>query len=481
MILVTGATGYVGGRLRAALEEEAVGLRCMARQPEYLRPRVAASTEVVQGDVLEEDSLRAALDGVEVAYYLVHSMGSKDDFEERDRRGARNFAAAARDAGVARIVYLGGLADPDADLSPHLRSRLEVGDILRTSGCQVIELRASVVIGSGSLSFELVRSLVERLPIMVTPSWTTVEAQPIAIRDLVAYLVACRTLPVSASRVFEVGGAERVSYEGLMREYARQRGLRRWMIRVPVITPWLSSLWLGLVTPVFARIGRKLIESIKHPSVVRDPAALEAFDLQPCGMKTAIARALEREEQCFVESRWSDALSSGGEVKSWDGVRFGNRIADRRRAEVDLPAAVAFEPIARLGGKTGWYAFDWLWTLRGALDLLLGGVGTRRGRPHPDRIRVGDALDFWRVEALEPGRLLRLSAEMKLPGRAWLEFEVKSEGDKSVVCQTALFDPVGLLGLAYWYLVYPLHVLVFRGMLKGVVREAHRRAAAGGR
>jgi uncharacterized protein YbjT (DUF2867 family) len=439
---------------------------------------VAACTEVVRGDVLDADSLSDGLRGVDVAYYLVHSMGSKTDFEKRDRQGATNFARAAREAGVRRIIYLGGLAEPSPELSPHLRSRHEVGDILRTSGCQVIELRASVVIGSGSLSFELVRSLVERLPIMITPKWTTVEAQPIAIRDLTAYLMACRTLEVSGNRTFEVGGADRVSYEGLMREYARQRGLRRFMIRVPMITPWLSSLWLGLVTPVFARIGRKLIESIKNPSVVRDPSALHEFDIEPCGMETAIARALEREEQSFVESRWYDALSSGGEVKSWAGVRFGNRIADRRTTEVELAPAVAFDPIRRLGGKTGWYANSWLWTLRGDLDLLVGGVGTRRGRVHPNLIRVGDALDFWRVEAFEPDRLLRLSAEMKLPGRAWLEFEVKPKGSGSVICQTALFDPVGLCGLAYWYLVYPLHAMVFGGMLRGIVREGRRHDAA---
>ena len=479
MILLTGATGYVGGRLRVALEKQGVALRCMARRPENLTSRVASSTETVAADVLDPASLGAALRGVEVAYYLVHSMGSKADFEERDRQGAHNFASAARAAGVRRIVYLGGLAAPDTDLSPHLRSRHEVGEILTTAGCQVIELRASVVIGSGSLSFELVRSLVERLPIMVTPSWTTVEAQPIAIRDLIAYLLASRLLEVEGNRIYEIGGADRVSYEGLMQEYARQRGLRRVMIRVPFITPRLSSLWLGLVTPVFARIGRKLIESIKTPSVVRDPAALEDFAIAPSGMEAAIARALAREEEAFVESRWFDALSSGGDVESWAGVRFGNRIADRRTRQVSLPPTAAFTPIRKLGGSNGWYAFDWLWTMRGALDLLLGGVGTRRGRSHPDRIRVGDAIDFWRVEAFEPDRRLRLSAEMKLPGRAWLEFEVKPHGAGSVISQTALFDPVGLGGLAYWYLIYPLHALVFRGMIRGIAREARRAAAAG--
>ncbi len=474
VILLTGATGYVGGRLRAALEAEGDSLRCMARRPENLRSRVSSSTEVVAGDVLDPDSLQDALSGTKVAYYLVHSMGSKADFEERDRRAATNFATAARAAGLRRIIYLGGLAEPGSDLSAHLRSRHEVGEILRTSGCQVIELRASIVIGAGSLSFELVRSLVERLPVMITPKWTTVEAQPIAVEDLIDYLMACRRLEGTENRIYEIGGADRVSYEGLMREYARQRGLRRFMLRVPVITPWLSSLWLGLITPVFARIGRKLIESIKSPSVVRDPSAVVDFDIEPTGMSSAIARALADEEASFVESRWSDALSSGGDVVTWAGVRFGNRLVDRRSQVLALEPVAAFAPIRRIGGRNGWYAFNWLWSLRGTIDLLLGGVGTRRGRSHPDRVRVGDAIDFWRVEAYEPDRRLRLSAEMKLPGRAWLEFEAKPQGAGSVVCQTAVFDPVGLGGLAYWYLVYPLHALVFRGMLNGVTREAQR-------
>lgn len=472
MILLTGATGYIGGRLRLALEAAELPLRCMARRPENLASRVAASTEVVAGDVLDLDSLRHALRGVETAYYLVHSMGSKDDFEERDRAGAANFGAIARECGVRRIIYVGGLAASGPDLSPHLRSRHEVGEVLRASGCQVIELRASVVIGSGSLSFELVRSLVERLPVMVTPRWTTVAAQPIAIRDLIAYLLASLDLEVEGSRVYEIGGADQVSYEGLMREYARQRGLRRVFLRVPFITPWLSSLWLGLVTPVFARVGRKLIESIKNPSVVRDNSSLRDFAIRPVGMEFAIRRALEREEKSFVDSHWYDAMSSGGEARRFAGVRLGNRIFDRREKVVDLPAAALFRAVQRIGGKNGWYAYDWLWTARGTLDLLLGGVGTRRGRPHPDRLRVGDALDFWRVEAFEPDRLLRLRAEMKVPGRAWLEFEVRPRGEGSVVTQTATFDPAGLAGLAYWYAIYPLHALVFRGLIDGVVRTA---------
>jgi len=478
-ILLTGASGYVGGRLLPRLERRGVHLRCLARRPEELRPRVAPQTEVVPGDLLEPATLAEALRGVDTAIYLVHSMGAGADFEERDRRAAANFGAAARDAGVRRIVYLGGLAHGD-ELSPHLRSRREVGDVLRASGVPVLELRASIVIGSGSLSFEMIRSLVERLPVMITPRWVDVEAQPIAIDDLLAYLEAALDLPLAESRTFEVGGRDRVSYGDLMREYARSRGLRRLMIRVPVLTPRLSGLWLGLVTPVYARIGRQLVESIKHPTVVRDASALDAFDVRPRGVRETIESAIRNEEHELAESRWYDSFSSGSSGTSWAGERFGNRLLDSREVTVDVDADAAFTPIRRIGGKTGWYAYDWLWRVRGFLDLLVGGVGVRRGRPSPDDLRVGDALDFWRVESYESGRRLRLRAEMKLPGRAWLEFEVRPRDGGAVLRQTALFDPVGLAGLAYWYLVYPLHRLVFAAMLANLARAARAEGARRG-
>jgi uncharacterized protein YbjT (DUF2867 family) len=477
LILITGATGYVGGRLRWRLEEGGRSLRCLVRRPEELVSRVGPTTEVVRGDVLERASLEPALSGIECAYYLIHSMGSSLDFEERDRRAARNFAEAARSAGVRRIVYLGGLGH-GGDLSPHLRSRHEVGAVLRESGVPVLELRASIVLGSGSLSFEMIRALVERLPVMITPRWVNVEAQPIAIDDLLDYLVQALEVPLGESCVLEIGGADRVSYGDLMHEYARQRGLKRVMIRVPVLTPRLSSLWLSLVTPLYASVGRKLIESIKHPTVVRDPAALELFALRPRGMRAAIAAAIGNEERAFAESRWTDAFSSGGDGRACGGVRFQNRVIDSRRRSVAVAARQAFAPIRRIGGATGWYAHDWLWRLRGFLDLLVGGVGMRRGRPHPDRLRVGDALDFWRVEAYQPDRLLRLRAEMKLPGRAWLEFEVEPLEAGATIRQTALFDPAGLAGLAYWYLIQPLHRLVFSSMLEGIARAADAEPAA---
>jgi len=422
--------------------------------------------------VLNRGSLTVALEGAKAAYYLVHSMGARGDFEENDRRAAANFAAAARENGIRRIIYLGGLGDPAQQLSPHLRSRHEVGEILRSSGAQVLEFRASIIIGSGSLSFELIRALVERLPVMICPRWVFTRAQPIAVEDVLDYLLAALDLDEDCSRVFEIGGPDRVSYGDIMREYARQRGLRRLMISVPVLTPHLSSLWLGLVTPVYARVGRKLIEGVRNPTLVKDPSALDAFSIRPRYLRDAIRRALVNEDRECAETRWSDAMSSGGDVPKWGGKRFGSRIVDSRVADVDAPASVAFAPIQRIGGQTGWYYGNWLWRIRGLLDLLVGGVGMRRGRRDPVDLRVGDALDFWRVEAFEPERRLRLAAEMRLPGRAWLEFEVSVREGKSRIRQTAIFDPVGLLGLAYWYALYPLHQLVFANMLKGIARAA---------
>jgi uncharacterized protein YbjT (DUF2867 family) len=472
LILLTGATGYVGGRLLQTLEQRGYRVRCLARRPDFLGPKVSRSTEVVQGNVLDRGSLDAALQGVHVAYYLVHSMGAAGSFEENDRRAAHNFAEAARAANVDRVIYLGGLGDDTQTLSPHLRSRQEVGQILRQSGVPVLEFRASIVIGSGSLSFEMIRSLVERLPVMITPKWVSMPAQPIAIEDLIAYLTAALDLPVADYCVYEIGGADQVTYAQIMRAYARQRGMHLRMIPVPVLTPFLSSLWLGLITPLYARIGRKLIESIVHSTIVRDNSARMKFAIHPMGIEEALRHALANEDRQFASTRWSDALSSSGEIPSWGGVRFGSRLVDSRTARVARPPAVAFKPVERIGGDTGWYAWDWLWHIRGFLDLLAGGVGLRRGRPASDTLRVGDTVDFWRVEAYEPNRLLRLAAEMKLPGRAWLEFQVDGDDSSATIRQTAIFDPVGLFGLAYWYALYPVHQLVFSGMLRQIVEVA---------
>lgn len=478
LILLIGATGYIGGRLLRALEDSGLRLRCLARRPEFLRNRVSASTEIVKGDVLDPESLEEALVGVDTAYYLVHSMGSGRDFAMKDRSAAENFARAARDAGIRRIVYLGGLGSGPG-LSPHLASRQEVGRMLRESGVPTIEFRASIIIGSGSLSFEMIRSLVDRLPVMITPRWVRIPAQPIAIEDVIAYLVEALDVDIEASIIVEIGGGDRVTYEGIMLEYARQRGLKRLMIRVPVLTPGLSSLWLGLVTPVYARIGRTLIDSIPHETVVTDDLAIRLFDIRPRGIREAIERALGNEDQEMAATRWSDALSSRGPQPAWGGARFGSRLVDSRSVRIACPPPLAFRPISRIGGETGWYCANWLWRIRGFLDLLVGGAGLRRGRRNPTSLLPGDTVDFWRVEAYEPDRLLRLFAEMKLPGRAWLQFEVQEDGHGSIVRQSSIFDPVGLVGLLYWHGLYPLHSLVFAGMLRRIAEAATREACRG--
>jgi uncharacterized protein YbjT (DUF2867 family) len=402
------------------------------------------------------------MQGVHTAYYLVHSMGSGSAFAKVDRCAARCFAQAARDAGVHRIIYLGGLGSEDA-LSSHLASRQETGQLLCQSGVPTLELRASIIIGSGSLSFDMVRALVEKLPVMITPRWVDTRAQPIAVEDVIAYLVAALTAGGDESRVFEIGGTDQVSYMDLMKEYARQRGLHRWMIPVPVLTPRLSSLWLGLVTPVYARVGRELIEGVKNETVVQDDAALRVFSIRPRSMREAIARALANEDEELAATRWSDALSSQGAATSWGGLKFGSRIVDSRTVRVKASPEVAFKPVQEIGGETGWHYANLLWQVRGFLDLLVGGVGLRRGRRHPQQLTPGDALDFWRVEAFEPGRLLRLFAEMKLPGRAWLQFEVEGDEAGSILRQTAIFD---------WYVLYPVHRLIFAGMLRSLARSA---------
>lgn len=470
LILITGVSGYVGGRLVTALGDRR--LRCMARNPESIRTRVPAGTEVVAGDVLDRKSLDSALADVDVAYYLVHSLSAGEEFAEKDRLGALNFAASAQAAGVRRIVYLGALGDPDATLSSHLRSRQETGSLLRSGTTPVIEFRASVVIGYGSLSFELIRALVERLPVMICPRWVSTLTQPIGIDDVIAYLVAGGTVE-SDEDIFEIGGADVSSYGGLMREYARQRGLRRYLISVPMLTPRLSSLWLGLVTPVYAQVGRPLIEGMRNPTIVRNPSALARFPIRPSGLSDIVRRALLREDQVAARTRWTDAARASGSYRAWGGTRFGSRLVETLEIESPQPPAAAFRPIRRIGGANGWYYGNFLWTVRGLLDLLVGGPGVRRGRRDPVDIDVGSHIDWWRVEAFKPDNLLRLRAEMKLPGRAWLQFGVEPRGTGSVITQTAIFDPLGVAGLAYWYAFYPIHRLMFGRMLRNI-------AAAGG-
>jgi len=470
LILLTGATGYVGGRLLHALEQRGERVRCLSRRPDYLRASVAATTEVVGGDVLQPGTIAPALVDVDTVYYLVHSMSSSRPFDEADRAAALAFGEAARLAGVRKVIYLGGLGR--GDLSAHLASRQEVGEILRTSGVPTVEFRASIVIGSGSASFEMIRALVEKLPVMVTPRWVRVRAQPISIEDVLAYLLAALDHDPVGGELYEIGGADRVTYLELMQEFASQRGLHRTMIPVPVLTPRLSSRWLWLVTPVYAGVGRKLVDSLRNETIVEDLRALEVFPVHPRGIRDAIARALAFEDHAIAETRWSDEVFA--ERAPYGGVRRGSRLVDSRSITVAAAPAQAFAPIQAIGGETGWYKGALLWRLRGLLDVLVGGPGLRRGRRDPVGLEVGDTVDFWRVEAFEQDRLLRLNAEMKVPGRAWLQFEVSAaeDGDGSIVSQTAIFDPAGLFGLVYWYALWPFHGYIFGGMVKKLAEAA---------
>ena len=479
-ILLTGATGCIGGRLLAALEAREYPVRCMTRRPQALAGRVGPCTSVVRGDCLDPTSLRDTLSGIHTAYYLVHSMGGTADFEAQDRAAARNFGAAARAAGVRRIVYVGGLGSA-ARISRHLRSRQETGAVLRESGVPVVELRSGVVLGAGSLSFELIRALVERLPVMICPSWVRTPTQPIALADLVAYLVAVLDRPHGESRVFEVGGADVVSYGRIMQEYARQRGLRRWLIPVPLLTPRLSSLWLGLTTPVYARVGRELVDGLRTATVVSDAAARNAFAVRPLGLRQAIARALEEEDAAVAAGPWSQSRLSAGTALRWGGVRIRTRLIHSCAVDLPVSPAAAFAPIRSIGGANGWYYGDWIWRLRGLVDRLIGGVGMHRGRRDREHLAAGDVLDCWRVEAYEPDARLRLAAEMKVPGRAWLQFDVAPRGGGgSTVRQTAVFDAAGLLGRCYWHALYPIHVVLFRGLLRSIARRAVREASSDG-
>lgn len=472
-ILVVGASGYVGGRLAARLLDRGHAVRLASRDPRGLSERFPGA-EVVRVDLLDAGTLPAALEGIELAYYLAHSMaGGEADFEERDLAAARAFARAAHAAGVGHIVYLGGLGDPSSQLSTHLASRQQVGAELAAHGVPVTEFRAAIIIGSGSASFELLRSLVEHLPVMITPRWVRTLCQPIAIRDVLDYLVGAAGHPERAG-IVEIGGPDVLSYAEMMHTYARLRGMRRLMIPVPVLTPRLSSYWCNLVTPVPASIARPLIEGLRNEVVVRDPGPAAAFGILTTPFEQAVRRAIERTDGHEVESTWFDSLGVPGRP---DLTEMGSRegmIVDRQRRSVQATASVTFAEIERLGGTSGWPFANLLWALRGLLDRIVGGPGMRLGRRDPDHVRVGDAVDFWRVEAVRRPELLRLRAEMKVPGRAWLQYEVTRTSTGSRITQTAFFEPRGLSGLLYWYLLLPAHSLIFRGSIRELVKRAEQ-------
>lgn len=477
-ILVTGANGYVGGRLVPQLLARGHAVRCMVRSAARLQGRAwAEHVEIVTGDVLTPASLGPALTGIDVAYYLVHSLGAGRDFHDHDVRAARAFGEAARAAGVRRIIYLGGLGDAGDALSEHLRSRHDTGAALREAGVPVTEFRAAVIVGSGSVSFEMIRYLAERVPVMICPSWVYTRIQPIAIRDIIHYLAEAIDTPASAGQTIEIGGSDVLTYGEMMTGYAKLRGLRRWLVPVPFLTPRLSSYWVHLVTPIPADIARPLIDGLRNEVVVRHDTARTLFPrVVPVSYAEAVRRALVRLDGANVETAWSDALTSSGLVTepvvltTLEGLTL-----ERRQLTARATPDRVYEVVSALGGATGWLRLNWAWQLRGLADRLVGGVGMRRGRRDPRELRIGDAVDFWRVEAVEPGRLVRLRAEMKVPGRAWLEFQVKAETGPdagTTIVQTAYFAPKGLLGVLYWYSLYPIHGLIFGGMIREIARRA---------
>lgn len=483
-ILLTGTTGYIGGRLAPRLLERGHAVRCLVRDPDRLRGVPwEDDVEIVRGDVLEPETLPAAMAGVDAAYYLIHAMSAGEGFAERDRRAAENFGRAAKEAGVGRVLYLGGIAPKSGEASHHLRSRLETGETLRAHGPPLTEFRAAVIVGSGSASFELIRHLTERVPVMVTPRWVRTRTQPIAVGDVLCYLMDALDLPATEGRVVEIGGPEVITYEAMFRGYAKVRGLTRPIVHVPLLTPKLSSLWAGLVTPISSSIARPLIQGLKSEVVVTDESGMALFDIEPMPYKAAVRLAMQRFRDDEVETTWAGSLASSGgeayEMTSEEGL-----IAERQQLVVEASPASVFAVVKAIGGETGWLYANPLWRVRGALDKVMGGPGLRRGRRHREHVRAGEAIDFWRVEEIEEGRLLRLRAEMKVPGRAWLQFEVEP-GDpgpdgtpRACLTQTAFYEPKGLIGLAYWYALWPVHPPLFRGMIREVGRRAEKREAA---
>ena len=473
--LVLGASGYIGSHLVPLLASRGYAVRAAARRLDVLEARGWSGVDVCAVDALDPASLPPALEGVDIAFYLVHSMASGAGFAARDREAAANFATAAREAGVTRIVYLGGL-QPGAGPTEHLSSRAETGAVLRAAGIPVTEVRAGIIVGPGSAAFEVIRDLTYHLPVMITPRWVRSRTQPIALDDLLEYLVRLAELREAAGRTLDVGGAEVLSYGTMIRQFAEVAGLRhRVLIPVPVLTPRLSSYWLDLVTSVPASVARPLIDGLRHDLLADDTEARRLVPLRLRTYREAVALALERERSESVAARWTEgSLAYRGHDPQ---VAFYAKGATTR-TKVNAPAAYTWDAVRRIGGRRGYYYANWLWSVRGLMDRAVGGVGLRRGRRHPVDLRVGDAVDFWRVAAIDPGQSLTLVAEMRLPGSAVLEFEVLPvDEDHAELVTTARFHPSGAPGLLYWYSVLPFHGLIFERMPRNMARWAERRAA----
>ena len=466
-ILVTGSTGYIGSQLVPELLAAGHRVRCLARNPAKVPASVAAHVEVVRGDAFDRPSLETALEGCDVAYYLIHSMGaSADAFAARDREAARNFAAAAAAAGVARIVYLGGLGRNTSGLSEHLRSRQETGDVLREGSVPVTELRAAIIVGAGSASFEIMRDLARKLPFMICPRWVASRCEPIAVRDVLSTLVGVLGEPRTAGRTFEIGSGEVFTYADLLRITASVMGRRVRILTVPLLTPRLSAYWLNLVTAVPMSLAFPLVEGLRYDVVCEEDAIRALLPGNRTPFRAAVAEALGREVPSVVEARWTGA-STEAASRPWPEALPS--LVDTRVALSALPPAALFDRVRRVGGATGWYFANSLWELRGAIDRALGGVGMRRGRRDPVELRVGDPVDFWRVERFEEGHLVTLRAEMKVPGQARLTFEVEAAaGGGSRLLQTAEFHPEGVAGRVYWWSLLPVHTLVFGLMARHI-------------
>lgn len=476
LILVTGATGYIGGRLVPRLLEAGYHVRCLVRDPARLQGRAwFARVEVAKGDALDPASLEAAFNGVSAAYYLIHGMQGSKVNAERDLQAARNFTVAAEHQSVERIIYLGELVDPTENLSPYLRSRHETGYILRYGGVPVTEFRAGMVVGSGSVLFEMIRYLAEREPLLVCPAWFFSLAQPIAIRDVLSYLIAALEVPESIGKMIEIGGPSPLSYADMLLDYARERGLQRVLIRTPFYAPRLSAYWIHMVTPIHWRVVLPLIEGLRASLIVHEDEAKNLFPkIKPIDFQTAVHLALGRILRENVETAWSDALVTvQGDVKPYTFMVEEGMMLERRTLLLDLAPDTVFRAYTGVGGTRGWLYMDWAWALRGWIDKAIGGVGIRRGRRHPDDIRAGESLDFWRVEAVEKDRLMRLRAEMKVPGKAWLQFESIPQRDgKTLLIESAYFAPRGFWGFVYWYAMWPFHAFLFDGLIRRLAARA---------
>lgn len=474
-VLITGASGYIGGRLTPNLHEAGHKVRVMTRDRRRLLDREwAEAVEIVEANALELETLPAAMEGIEIAYYMIHSMQRGDDFQQRDRDAAENFAKAAAEAGVQRIVYLGGLGSHDDNLSKHLSSRQEVGQMLGSYGVPVTEFRAAVIVGSGSASFEMIRYLTERVPVMILPKWTKTRTQPLAIRDALFYLEAALETPSEGSHIIEIGGGDVLTYGDMLKIYAEVRGLNRIGLQVPVLSPRLSSYWVHLVTPITATIARPLIDGVVNEVVVQSDKAKQLYpDIEPITYRFAVEKALEKLNARGIETTWADSLSSYNSLE--DPYEFQDEqgmFMERRKRTIKASPEDVFQAVSRIGGSRGWLYLNWLWVMRGILDRFLGGPGYRERRDQ-NNLRMGDALDFWRVEDVEQNEYLRLRAEMLLPGQGWLEFQVKpNDKGNTILTQTAYFAPKGLLGFGYWYAMFFPHKFIFDGMIDALVIEA---------